>query len=44
MDIMQLLQRLNRDGITIILVTHEPDIATFARRTLGFRDGRLLEG
>lgn len=41
-EIMRLLQRLNRDGITIILVTHEPDIATYARRILRFRDGRLL--
>ena len=41
-DIMQLLQRLNRNGITIILVTHEPDIAKFARRILRFRDGRII--
>jgi len=41
-DIMHLLQRLNRDGITIILVTHEPDIAKFARRILQFRDGRII--
>jgi putative ABC transport system ATP-binding protein len=40
-EIMALLQRLNRDGLTIVLVTHEPDIATFARRRLLFRDGRL---
>jgi putative ABC transport system ATP-binding protein len=42
-DIMQLLQRLNRNGITIILVTHEPDIAKFARRILRFRDGRIID-
>jgi len=42
-DIMHLLQRLNRDGITIILVTHEPDIAKFARRILRFRDGRIID-
>jgi putative ABC transport system ATP-binding protein len=41
-EIMALLQRLNRDGLTIVLVTHEPDIATFASRRLVFRDGRLL--
>ncbi|MBI3825367.1 MAG: ABC transporter ATP-binding protein [Candidatus Rokubacteria bacterium] len=41
-EILALLQRLNREGITIVLVTHEPDIATFASRTLTFRDGRLL--
>jgi putative ABC transport system ATP-binding protein len=39
-----LLQRLYSNGITIVLVTHEVDIAKFARRTLRFRDGRLLEG
>ena len=42
-EIMHLLQRLNRDGITIILVTHEPDIARFARHILRFRDGCIIE-
>ena len=42
MEILALLQRLNRDGLTIVLVTHEPDIATYAGRHLVFRDGRLL--
>jgi putative ABC transport system ATP-binding protein len=42
-DIMHLLQRLNHEGITIILVTHEPDIARFARRILRFRDGRIID-
>jgi putative ABC transport system ATP-binding protein len=41
-EIMVLLQRLNREGLTIVLVTHEPDIATFASRRLVFRDGRLM--
>jgi putative ABC transport system ATP-binding protein len=40
-EIMALLQRLNRDGLTIVLVTHEQDIATYASRRLVFRDGRL---
>jgi putative ABC transport system ATP-binding protein len=40
-EIMHLLQALNREGITIVLVTHEPDIARFARRILTFRDGGL---
>jgi putative ABC transport system ATP-binding protein len=40
-EIMALLQRLNRGGLTIVLVTHEPDIAAFAGRRLVFRDGRL---
>jgi putative ABC transport system ATP-binding protein len=41
-EILALLQRLNRGGLTIVLVTHEPDIATYAGRHLVFRDGRLL--
>ena len=39
---MALFQALNAQGITVILVTHEPEVATFARRVLRFRDGRLL--
>jgi putative ABC transport system ATP-binding protein len=41
-EIMAVLQKLNRDAITVVLVTHEPDIATYANRILTFRDGRLL--
>ncbi|HET7340193.1 MAG TPA: ABC transporter ATP-binding protein [Methylomirabilota bacterium] len=41
-EILALLQRLNRAGLTIVLVTHEPDIAAYAGRVLLFRDGRLL--
>jgi putative ABC transport system ATP-binding protein len=41
-EILALLQRLNREGLTIVLVTHEPDIASYASRVLVFRDGRLL--
>ena len=41
MEILALLQRLNRQGLTIVLVTHEPDIANYASRRLVFRDGRL---
>ena len=40
-EILALLQRLNRQGLTIVLVTHEPDIAAYASRRLVFRDGRL---
>jgi putative ABC transport system ATP-binding protein len=41
-EIMQLLQRLNReDGITIVMVTHEVDIAAYAKRLLVFTDGHL---
>ena len=42
LEIMQLFQALNRQGMTIVLVTHEADVAGFARRVLRFRDGRLL--
>ena len=41
-EIMAILQALNRDGITILLVTHEEDIARYARRILRFRDGELV--
>ena len=41
-EVLALLQGLNRAGLTIVLVTHEPDIATYAGRHLVFRDGRLL--
>ena len=42
LEVMALFQQLNRQGKTIILVTHEPDIAEFAGRILTFRDGLLL--
>jgi putative ABC transport system ATP-binding protein len=41
-EIMALFQDLNREGITVVLVTHEADIARYAGRTLAFRDGRLM--
>ncbi|MBQ0958986.1 ABC transporter ATP-binding protein [Ideonella sp. 4Y11] len=41
-EIMQLLQRLNHEqGITVLMVTHEPEMAAFARRIVHFRDGRV---
>src|SRR5690242_19381304 len=40
-EIMQIFQTLNENGLTIVLVTHEPDIARFARRTIVFRDGKI---
>jgi putative ABC transport system ATP-binding protein len=41
-DVMELLTRLNRErGMTILLVTHEPDVAAYARRIVTFRDGRI---
>ncbi|KUG22805.1 abc transporter [hydrocarbon metagenome] len=42
-EIMELLVQLNRNsGTTIILVTHEPDIATFSRRNIRFVDGHIV--
>jgi len=40
-EIMQIFQTLNESGLTIVLVTHEPDIARFAKRTIVFRDGKI---
>jgi putative ABC transport system ATP-binding protein len=40
-EVLALVQRLNREGLTIVLVTHEQDIAAYASRILSFRDGRL---
>ncbi|MBK7815601.1 MAG: ABC transporter ATP-binding protein [Rhodocyclaceae bacterium] len=42
-EIMALLQALNREGITIVLVTHEHDVAEFAKRIILFRDGHVVE-
>jgi putative ABC transport system ATP-binding protein len=42
-EIMALFQRLNDQGITVVFVTHEPDIAAFTRRVLHIRDGALTE-
>jgi putative ABC transport system ATP-binding protein len=42
-EIMAIFQELNRQGITIIMVTHEPDVAAYARRHLVFRDGLVME-
>jgi putative ABC transport system ATP-binding protein len=41
-EIMGLLERLSRQGITIVLVTHEPDIAAHARRLVQFKDGKIV--
>jgi len=41
-EIMAVFQELNRNGITIVLVTHEADVARHAGRVLTFRDGRLI--
>ena len=41
-EIMGIFQQLNQRGITIIMVTHEPDIASYARRNVVMRDGMVL--
>jgi len=42
-EVMAIFQRLNRDlGITIIMITHEPDIALFAKRNIHFKDGSVV--
>lgn len=41
-EIMRLFSDLNAQGITVIVVTHEPDIAEWARRRITFRDGRVI--
>jgi putative ABC transport system ATP-binding protein len=42
-SIMNLFTDLNKKGITIIIVTHEEDIATYTRRTIVVRDGKIVE-
>jgi putative ABC transport system ATP-binding protein len=41
-DVMAILQELWRSGITVVVVTHEPDVARFASRVIVMRDGRVL--
>jgi putative ABC transport system ATP-binding protein len=42
-EILAIFQRLNREnGITVVLVTHEPDVAAYTSRHIHFRDGRIL--
>jgi putative ABC transport system ATP-binding protein len=41
LEVMNLLCGINAEGRTVILVTHEPDIAEYASRVIRFRDGRI---
>jgi len=40
-EVMSIFQKLNTNGITVIIVTHEPDIAAYTDRNISFRDGRI---
>lgn len=42
-EIMSLLSSLNEEGLTLVVITHEPDIAAYADRLLRFRDGQIVE-
>jgi putative ABC transport system ATP-binding protein len=42
-EVMAVFQKLNDDGKTVVLITHEADIAQHAKRVVGFRDGRIVE-
>ncbi|MCH7626567.1 MAG: ABC transporter ATP-binding protein [Chloroflexi bacterium] len=42
-EILGIIQRLNREGITVIVVTHDPEIAAFTNRTITLRDGQIVD-
>ena len=42
-EIMNIFQGLNNEGVTIVMVTHEPDIAEYTKRKVVFRDGIIIE-
>ena len=43
-DVMELFEELNKDGVTIVMITHEPEIAEHAKRVMYIRDGELHSG
>lgn len=43
-DVMELFEELNNDGVTIVMITHEPEIAEHAKRIMYIRDGELHKG
>jgi putative ABC transport system ATP-binding protein len=42
-EVMEIFQSLNESGITVVLITHEKDIATYAKRNITFRDGKIVK-
>jgi len=42
-EIMDLLRKLNHGGMTVIVVTHEPDVAKYANRVVTFKDGKIID-
>ncbi len=42
-EIMAIFQKLNREGHTIVMITHEPDIAEHAKRIIHLRDGKIVQ-
>ena len=40
-EVMKLLQKINKKGATIVLITHEPDVAKYAQRVITLRDGKI---
>ena len=43
LEVMAIFQKLNQKGITIVIVTHESDIAAFTKRNITFRDGKIIK-
>ena len=42
-EVMKIFQKLNKEGHTIVLITHEPDIAEYAKRVISLRDGKIIK-